>query len=185
MVCSTWSSDRLCDQCRSRLVQVPPLVSGELSIASAFRHETVARRLVHLLKYDAIGGAADVLALSMVERLYPRARAVIPVPRAWLRRARHGVDPAMELARRLSNLSGIPVVAALRPHLWWPAHAGSDRASRRPPGFRQVAPVPDNAVLVDDVATTGITLSTAGDLLGVTMAVTATRAVGSGFDRMS
>lgn len=185
IVCSKWSGGRLCDDCRSRLVPVPSLVSGGISIASAFRHETVARRLVHLLKYHAVAGAADILALAMVERLPPGADAVIPVPRAWMRRARHGVDPAVELARRLSDLSGIPVVAALRPHLWWPAHAGSDRASRRPPGFRQVQRVPADAVLVDGVATTGTTLTTAGALIGVSQAITATRAVGPGFDRMS
>jgi hypothetical protein len=45
--------------------------------------------------------------------------------------------------------------------------------------------VPADAVLVDGVATTGTTLTTAGALIGVSQAITATRAVGPGFDRMS
>jgi predicted amidophosphoribosyltransferase len=145
----------------------------------------VARRLTHLLKYHAITAAADLLAHAMAPAVPNGTSALIPVPRALLRRIRHGVDPAIELARRLGAVSGIPVVLALRPQLWWPSHAGRDRASRRSPGFRQVLAVPPGAVLIDDVATTGLTLMTAGELVSIRWAVTATRAIGSSFDRMT
>jgi predicted amidophosphoribosyltransferase len=154
-------------------------------IYSAFRHEGTARRLVHLLKYQAITAAADLLAAEMVDRLPPSTAALIPVPRAWIRRARHGVDPAVELAVRLGDRVDVPVVRALRARLWWPAHAGSDRAARRSPGFFRVTSAPTGAVLVDDVATTGLTLRTAGEVIGVSTAITATRALGSTFDRIS
>lgn len=184
IVCSAWGSDSLCGPCRTRMKPVPPMTEGGFWIYSAFRHESTARRLVHLLKYQAITAVADLLAAEMVDRLPLDTQALIPVPRAWIRRARHGVDPAVELAMRLGERVGVPVVNALRPRLWWPAHAGSDRASRRSPGFRSIAPAPAGSVLVDDVATTGLTLCTAGAVAGVLKAVTATRALGSTFDRI-
>jgi predicted amidophosphoribosyltransferase len=167
------------------LTAVSSLDERGFVVRSAFRHEGVARRLTHLLKYHAIATAADLLASAMLPRLPAGTSALVPVPRAWVRRVRHGVDPAIELSRRLAQATGIPVVLALRPQLWWPSHAGSDRVSRRSPGFRQVAAVPSRAVLIDDVVTTGVTLRTAGYLVSIRSAVTATRALGSSFDRMT
>jgi predicted amidophosphoribosyltransferase len=56
------------------------------------------------------------------------------------------------------RLTGIPVVAALRPEIVARARAGRARDDRREPGFRVRASIPSGAVLVDDVITTGSTL---------------------------
>jgi predicted amidophosphoribosyltransferase len=70
----------------------------------------------------------------------------------------------------------VPVLAPLRSRLWWPAHAGNDRSSRPVPRFRLVGSIPEGAMLVDDVLTTGTTLRAAGELTRLSRAVTATRA---------
>jgi predicted amidophosphoribosyltransferase len=139
-------------------------------------HESVARRLVHLLKYQGIPAAGVILGAVMAKRLPPGTTALIPVPRAMVRRIRYGIDPAIELAYRVGAISGIPVVEALGAPLWWPSHARGDRAARRRPRFRPVAPAPEGSLMVDDVLTTGATLAAAGRILGLKQAITATRA---------
>ncbi len=114
--------------------------------------------LVHRLKYHGLAGAADVLADAMAPLVRAETEAIVPVPRAWVRRVAFGVDPAWELAWRLARLTGIPAIRALVGDLWWPRHAARDRASRTPPSFRRRRPAPAVVVLVDDVITTGMTI---------------------------
>ncbi len=155
-------------------------------MAAAFRHEGSARRLVHRLKYRGLEPAAALLAAGMVERVPDVAEALVPVPRARLRRRQLGVDPAVRLAVALGRLTDLPVTAALGAAWWWPRHAGRDRAARRPaagvfgtpgrPSFTSRSPWPQGAVLVDDVLTTGATLVAAAAAGPVAGAVTATAA---------
>ena len=149
---------------------------GGVRIESAAVHVTVARRLVHLLKYQGLDTAGRALATMMVDRMPGDAGAIVPVPRAMLRRWKYGVDPAWTLATHLGEHTGVPVVSCLAADVWWPAHAGSRRAQRRKPSLRLVREVPAGSVLVDDVLTTGATLVAAARLAGVGRAVTATRA---------
>jgi len=176
LTCAHWGPDRLCGKCRGQLVRVGVISDGGLTVFSGYQHQTTARRLVHLLKYQGIVAAARPLAAAMVESIPDDATALAPVPRAWLRRARYGVDPALELAGAMARITGVPLVIALQPRLWWPAHAGSDRVSRAAPRFRLIGGIPRGAVLVDDVLTTGATLRSAAELTGTCRAVTATRA---------
>ena len=141
-------------------------------------HESVARRLVHLLKYQGLGAAAEVLAGPMAAILPSDTAALVPVPRAGLRRMRYGCDPAAMLAEAVGVVTGVPVAAVLRAGLWWPAHAGRRRGERHAPRFHLVARVPESSVLVDDVFTTGATLAAASAVTGLRRAVTATRAGG-------
>lgn len=168
----------LCHECRASFVAAGRVSRLGISIVSAYRHESSARRLVHLLKYQGIEQAARALAPAMAAGMPVDTAALVPVPRAWLRRARFGIDPALALAQSVSQLTGIPVVSGLHPRLWWPAHAGRDRGARQPPRFTRIGDVPTKSLLVDDVVTTGVTLATAARLLGVDGAITATRADG-------
>jgi predicted amidophosphoribosyltransferase len=152
----------LCMSCRLSLRQGPEfLIGGEISVRAAFHHQTTARRLVHRLKYEGLVAAGEVLAEAMAAQVPPHARALIPVPRALVRRVRFGVDPAEQLARLLSGAVGLPVVSALRPAPWWPRHATRRRTERRPAGFIAVRSVPRAAVFVDDVVTSGATIEAA------------------------
>jgi predicted amidophosphoribosyltransferase len=98
------------------------------------------------------------------------------VPRIAWRRVLYGVDPAHELARCLSEITGIEMIDALAAAVAGPRHAGRGRDERPPPVFRRRRRVPAGAMLVDDVVTTGTTLVAAARHLGVAGvgAVTAT-----------
>lgn len=146
-------------------------------VRAAFAHEGPARLLIHRLKYEASPRAAGVLAGFLADLVPGDATAVVPVPRAVARRWRYGVDPARELAAALGARIGVPVVTALAPSVWWARRAGDPSRGRGSPRFRAVCPVPQDAVLVDDVITTGTTLAAAGASVGVMRAITVTSAV--------
>ena len=145
-------------------------------MVSGLLHEKTARRLVHLLKYQGITAAGVILGTVMAGRVPAGTTALVPVPRAAARRIRYGIDPALELAHRVGVETGIEVISALGAPLWWPSHAGGNRAARIRPRFRRIRPVPTGSVMVDDVFTTGSTLAAAGRILGLEKALTATRA---------
>jgi predicted amidophosphoribosyltransferase len=132
--------------------------------------------MVHLLKYEGIEAPAAVLAREMSLLLPTGVTALVPVPRAAARKVRYGSDPALSLARLLGSSTGLPVVRSLAAPLWWPAHAGTTRAKRTHPRFRNLGTAPIGSVLVDDVLTTGATVSAAAAVSGIRHAITATRA---------
>ena len=146
-----------------------------LLVRSAFIHAGTARLLIHRLKYGAQPCAAGILGMAMGFVLPHGAAALIPVPRARLRLWRYGVDPALELAIAVGRATGIPVVRALAPAWWHRRRAGPASALRGVPRFKAVRRPPDGGVLVDDVVTTGATLTAAASAVGgVGWALTAT-----------
>ena len=176
VACSQWGKGPLCRACRSLLQPSATATIADLCVVSALAHESVARRLIHLLKYQGNATAGRILGAEMVSVLPSDTAALVPVPRAVVRRIRYGTDPAVYLAEQVASAAGIPVIPALRAQMWWPAHAGTDKASRRSPRFRMTSRVPARSILVDDVFTTGATLATAAETLGIERALTATRA---------
>ncbi len=129
----------------------------------ACAYAPTSRALVTALKDDGRRAAAAVMAAAIVVRCAPPAPGcvLVPVP-PGPRRRRRGGDHAGLLARRLALLWGVPACAALRRTHDAPAQRGASRDARR----RQVAgafgaagAVPAHACLVDDVVTTGATLS--------------------------
>ena len=129
---------------------------------------------MHRLKYGGSLPAARHLAGAMAPQLPPSARALVPLPRALVRRWAHGVDPALELARAVGEIVGMPVVQCLRPGPWWPHRSGPGGRVRGAPRFTLRRHAPPGSVLVDDVLTTGTTMCAAAEVLGVSQAVTAT-----------
>ncbi len=146
-------------------------------VVGAFRHGGQARQLVHRLKYHADLSAGRALAAAMARCIDGDWGCLVPVPRATTRRLRYGIDPARWLAAEVARLSGLPVVDALTPGLWWPRHAGAQ--VRPSPALRLRRPAGPMAVLVDDVATTGATLDQAGGVVGTWRALVATVVIGS------
>lgn len=121
-------------------------------------HRGPARRLVHRMKYQGISAAADVLASVMACSVPEGVEALVPVPRATLRRWRYGTDPASMLAMAVARRTGLSVVAGLAPAWWWPRHAGRERRSRATPRFRAVRTPGPGWLLIDDVLTSGNTM---------------------------
>jgi predicted amidophosphoribosyltransferase len=174
LACRGLSGGRLCGRCAAALRPASDRwVEPGVLVRSAFLHDGPARQLVHRLKYDGVASAARVLAGSMAP-LVAGASALVPVPRTVVRRHRFGIDPGAELAAALAALTGIGVVAALRPEIVAHARAGRAREDRREPAFRVRGVIPSGAVLIDDVITTGSTLRHVAGLTGIVRAVTAT-----------
>ncbi len=165
----------MCRRCAGALRSAPDRWVGGVLVRSAFLHEDPARKLVHRLKYQAMPlvGIGGVLAPLLPHGV----AALVPVPRVTLRRWRYGVDPALELAASLGAASGLPVVKALRAPVWVHRRAGGAQQSHGIPRFHLAAAVPREAVLVDDVVTTGTTLQAAASVTGIRHAVTLTSAL--------
>jgi len=167
LACTVPCSGAVCERCRFVLRPAPEVSIGSGLIGVAgFVHEGPARRLVHALKYRAVFAAAGPLADAMVEKLPGSVTALVPVPRAMLRAFRYGIDPAAVLASEVARRSGLPIIEAFRPRLWWRRHAGRSRDERSPIPFTPNGSlVPKNAALVDDVLTTGTTARAAAGAL--------------------
>ena len=146
-----------------------------LLVRSLFAHEGPIRSAVHALKYRGVDRIAAVLAPHLADLLPEQTSALVPVPRALVRRIRYGIDPGRVLARAVARCAGIPVADVLRA----PAHRRSQLRVRRAEGlwFRLVEQAPRRAVLIDDVLTTGATISAAAAACegAVFQAVTLTR----------
>lgn len=141
-------------------------------VRSVFAHEGAARLLVHRLKYEALAGIADRMAVVLEPLLGAEATAVVPIPRVTARRWKYGIDPAAALATALARRVEIPVVHCLRARFYVRRRAGTAASPRALPSFRLRIPAPAGAVLIDDVVTTGTTLVAASRVAGIRLAIT-------------
>ena len=156
----------VCEDCRTALAPSARLIEAgpaavDLAVAAA-PFEGRARGVAIGLKYARRLSLARVGAEAMVRAL-PLDEcpdAVVPVPPGRWRWRWRGFDPAEELALAVSELAGIPV----RPCLCRSGgrrQVGRRRADRLsdPPRVWARDEAPRRALLVDDVWTTGATLS--------------------------
>ena len=128
-------------------------------VRSAFAHEGTGRLLVHRLKYEALAGIADRMAVALEPLLGTEATALVPIPRVTARRWKYGIDPAAALATALARRVEIPVVQCLRAQFYLRRRAGTAASPRGQPSFWLRMPAPVGAVLIDDVVTTGHTVA--------------------------
>jgi predicted amidophosphoribosyltransferase len=156
----------VCTRCGRRLAAAEPyLGNGPPGLDRAWSsasYEGVARDLVGALKFRRLLPVAGLMA-ERIEWLAPAqvlSGTIVPVPPAPPRLRRRGFDPAGELAAALAEQLAAPLEACLE-RRGSGRQVGRRRAERvgHPPRIHAVAAAPRSALLVDDVLTTGATLT--------------------------
>ena len=156
----------LCTRCSRRLAEADPLEgSGAPGLDrswSSAPHEGVARDLVAALKFRRLLPVADLMA-DRIQWLAPAtllSGTIVPVPTAPLRAALRGFDPAAEIAAALAQRTELPFSACLI-RRGGGRQVGKRRAERigHPPLIHASGETPRSVLLIDDVLTTGATLS--------------------------
>lgn len=134
---------------------------------AATAYDDAARRIVHAWKERGLRRLAKTAAELVTERLPPPAAdAVTFVPADRERRLARGHNPAERLARELALRWELPC-APLLDRTRGGRQRGSSAAARRSVrgAFRATRSAPRRLVLVDDVYTTGATVSAAASAL--------------------
>ncbi len=156
----------VCTRCSRALAAATPILAGGPQgidrVWSSAPHDGVARALVGALKFRRLLPVAGLMA-ERIEWLAPGhllGGAAVPVPAAPPRLRRRGFDPAGELVAALAERLGTELTPCLARR--GSGHqVGRGRAERisRPPRIEAVAAAPRSVLLVDDVLTTGATLT--------------------------
>jgi ComF family protein len=159
----------LCRACRRELRFLPPapVGLGGLEVWAPVAYEGPARDLVKALKFHgATRVARDIAALIVANA--PGAPAamlagtLVPVPLHPARRRSRPFNQAALIAAALSTRAGLPLADCLRRAGHDHRQVGSSRAARLegPAGsIEAIGRSPPDALLVDDVVTTGATLA--------------------------
>jgi ComF family protein len=157
----------LCPGCRlgiRRLAPEPVLLSGVRAWAPA-AYSGPARDLVRALKFRGATGVADLMAAQIAANAPSGllAGTLVPVPSHARRMRSRGYNQAAAIAAALGRRAGLAVEDCLERSGPAATQVGRARAERRagPVGrisVRAGRAVPERALLVDDVVTTGATL---------------------------
>ena len=156
----------VCTRCGRRLADADPFLgkgpAGLDKVWSSASYEGVARNLVAALKFRRLLPVADLMA-ERIEWLAPAhmlSGTIVPVPPAPARLRRRGFDPAGELAAALAARLEAPVSQCLE-RRGRGRQVGRRRAERvgHPPQIHAKGAAPRSALIVDDVLTTGATLT--------------------------
>jgi predicted amidophosphoribosyltransferase len=156
----------LCSRCSRRLAAADPIegtgAPGLDRAWSSAPHEDIARELVTALKFRRLLPVAEAMA-ERIRWLAPGvllSGTIVPVPTARLRSFARGFDPAAEIAAALAAKTDLPVSTCLV-RRGGGRQLGRRRAQRiaHPPLIEARGEVPRSVLLIDDVLTTGATLS--------------------------
>jgi predicted amidophosphoribosyltransferase len=153
---------RACRECRGRRL-------GFATARAAIAYEGAGRDLVHRLKAGGLASLAVPAAGLVAAALdSPAAAAVTWVPPDPWREVLRGYHPPRLLAAELASRWSLPAAPMLRATGPRRPQRGLDRRARRANvrgAFAARGRVPSRVVLVDDVFTTGATLSAAATAL--------------------
>jgi ComF family protein len=150
---------RYCPRCRKR--------TALTGILAGAHYRPPLDRAIKALKYRHAKGAVPALAAYQIRALARLASwgrlELVPVPLHRARQRRRGANQAETLCRIIAKATGLPHQPGLKRIRNTPSQTGLSRTERRAnvaEAFRWSGPLPaSTVVLVDDVATTGATLS--------------------------
>ena len=179
---SGWLVPQLCAGCRGHC-PAGPLICGDClwdldeagpvpgdppegvsRIMSVAPHEGIGRDLLAAYKFRGLYGLGEFLAARMAD-VTPgnqgSPRTVVPVPPARGRSRLRGYDTAGDLGARLAGHLGWPYDPETMIRIGSGRQRGRGRSSRigNPPEIRSTGQPANEILLVDDVITTGATLS--------------------------
>lgn len=164
-----------CEPCyellpRIRAELTPP--EGISRLYACCRYSGAARAAVHMLKFGCLIYPADTFAFMMSEMLRGvEADALIPVPSGMLSIEKRGFTPAEEIAKRISIRLDIPTENALTADIDKLEQKTLSRKSRKLNAKRSfhlskhADVVGKRLLIIDDVTTTGSTLSALAGML--------------------
>lgn len=167
--------DYYCESCRELL----PLINGELPppenvsrLYACCWYSGIARAAVHMLKFKCLIYPADMFGLMMSRVLKDvKADALVPVPSGFLSIEKRGFSPAAVIAERVSMRLGIPILNALTADFDKTEQKTLTRKSRIL-NARKCFHISKNVsvrgkrlLIIDDVTTTGSTLSALAEIL--------------------
>jgi predicted amidophosphoribosyltransferase len=161
-----WLAPPLCPRCAlpAPCGRCPARGSAVAGSWAPLAYEGGAGAVVRALKLSSRLAVAEAMAAQMAAAMpaaFVSGAVLVPVPSARSRNRRRGFEPAAELARTLGARTGVEVQACLVRRGDRAKQAGATRNTRLAEGRIAVelqgAP-PAEALLVDDVQTTGATL---------------------------
>ncbi len=176
-------AEPVCAACARRMPRArpAPVPAGLDALVVAYEYTGTVRELVARAKYRRRHAALDWLAAALAERIAPDGAPdlVLWAPTTATRRRDRGFDHAELLARGVAAALGRPCRGHLR-RVGEAAQTGRDRSGRLAgPGFRVVgadAVGGRRVLVVDDVVTTGATMTAAARTLRAAGALTVTGA---------
>ncbi len=173
----------LCRDCLGQLPAAPDLSPppGLVDFAALFTYDGPTRDLIAAIKFHNHRESVPLLGRVMARLVEQPVDAVTWAPTSPRRQRERGYDQAELLARAVARALEAPVRGLLRRE---PGHGqtGLGRSDRlHGPRFVSAGQVRGAVLLIDDIRTTGSTLSAAADVLtesgatavvGLTLAVT-------------
>jgi ComF family protein len=152
-----------CPRCAADLLPAPglPTPPGVDACTAVLAYDGTGRELVARLKYRNARSALRWLAVQMAAPIDPSVIDVVTwVPTTSARRRERGFDQAELLARAVARELGLPCRELVRRQPG-PVQTGRGALERRrgPVVRLRVAAVPGRVLLVDDVVTTGTSVS--------------------------
>ncbi|MFL5839196.1 MAG: ComF family protein [Thermoleophilaceae bacterium] len=168
----------LCRECRAELSRSARGRNAPAGCWAAFPYDGPAGAMVRALKFGGRVPVADVMAAQLASHAPPEllAGTLVPVPVHEQHRRRRGLAHAHVLAEALSRRTGLVIADCLERSGDPRPQVGRGRRERMAGvagavSVRRGSEPPAQALLVDDVVTTGATIAACGKALRAAGAV--------------